>query len=115
MILSAVSGIFCFASVLIIIAPGPNRIYWLTQGAPLGRWAGLRVTEGGCTGLLAGAVQVSFGVATIFQTTALAFIALGMTCSRVIANGLRLDIGELISGLGYASGTRAVVLGRPAR
>lgn len=115
MILFAVSGIFFFASVLIIIAPDPNSIYVLTESALLGRGAGLLATKGVCTGLLVRTAAVFFGVAAISQTSALAFIALGMTRSRAIADGLRLDVGAFVSGLGYAIGTRPVDLGKPAR
>ena len=115
MILSAVSGTHFFASVLIIIAPSPNSIHVLTQSALLGRGAGLRATKGGRTGLLECTATASFGVAAIFQTSVLAFIAPAMTRSRTTADGLRLDVGAFDSGPGYISGTRAVLLGKPAQ
>ena len=115
MILSAVSGILFFAPVLTILTPGPNIVYVLSRSALLGGGARLRATKGICTGLLARTIAVFFGVAAIFQTTALAFITLGITRSRATADGLRRDMVALVSGLAYAIGTRAVVLGKPAR
>ncbi len=115
MILSAVPGIVFFASVLIILAPGPNGIHLLTQSVLLGQGAGLRAAKGKYTGLLARTIAVFFGVAAIFQTSALAFITLGMTRSCATADGLRLGMTAFVSGLGYAGGTRAMVVGKPAR
>lgn len=68
-----VVSIFFLASALIIFAPGPDNIFVLTQSALYGRSAGLLATLGVCTGLLVHTAAVSFGVAAIFQTSALAF------------------------------------------
>ena len=62
-----------FASALITIAPGPDNIFVLTQSALYGRSAGLLATLGVCTGLLVHTAAASFGVAAVFQTSALAF------------------------------------------
>ena len=58
-----VASIFFFASAIVILAPGPDNIFVLTQSALHGRSAGLMVHT----------AAVSFGVAAIFQTSALAF------------------------------------------
>ncbi len=68
-----VASVYFFTSTLIIIAPGPDNIYVLTQSALYGRSAGLIATTGVCTGLLVHTSAISFGVAAIFQTSALAF------------------------------------------
>lgn len=68
-----VASIFFFASVIIIFAPGPDNIYVLTQSALHGRSAGLIATLGICTGLMVHTAAVAFGVAAIFQASALAF------------------------------------------
>lgn len=115
MILSAVSDIFFFASMPIVIASGPNSFSVLTESAALGRGAGLRATKGVCTGTLVRAVAVLSGMAAFFQASALAFIARGISRSSATADGLRRDVGAFVSGLGYASVTRAVVLYAPAR
>ena len=67
---------FFMASVLLAPAPGPDNIFVLTQSALRGRSAGLLVTLGLCTGLLVHTTAVAFGVAVIFQASAVAFTAL---------------------------------------
>ncbi|BBO75749.1 membrane protein [Desulfosarcina widdelii] len=67
---------FFMASVLLALAPGPDNIFVLTQSALRGKSAGLLVTLGLCTGLLVHTTAVAFGVAVIFQASAVAFTAL---------------------------------------
>ena len=67
---------FLAASVVLALAPGPDNIFVLTQSAMHGRRAGLLVTLGLCTGLLVHTGAVVFGVAALFQASALAFTAL---------------------------------------
>jgi threonine/homoserine/homoserine lactone efflux protein len=67
---------FFAASVLLALAPGPDNIFVLTQSAMQGRSAGLVVMLGLCTGLIVHSSAVAFGVAVIFQTSALAFTGL---------------------------------------
>ena len=66
-------SVFIAASVALALAPGPDNIFVLTQSALHGRLAGLCVTIGLCTGLLAHTAAVAIGVAAIFATSALAF------------------------------------------
>ena len=65
--------LFCTASVLLALAPGPDNIFVLTQSAIKGRLVGLVVTLGLCTGLLVHTTAVALGVAALFQASALAF------------------------------------------
>ncbi len=67
---------FWSASVLLALAPGPDNIFVLTQSALKGRAAGLFVMLGLCTGLVVHSCAVAFGVAVIFQSSALAFSVL---------------------------------------
>ena len=67
---------FFLASVLLGLAPGPDNIFVLTQSALRGKIAGLLVTVGLCTGLVVHTTAVAFGVAVVFQASALAFTAL---------------------------------------
>jgi threonine/homoserine/homoserine lactone efflux protein len=67
---------FFAASLLLALAPGPDNIFVLTQSALRGKEAGLMVTIGLCTGLLVHTTGVAFGVAVIFQASAMAFTAL---------------------------------------
>lgn len=64
---------FFTASILLGLAPGPDNIFVLTQSALRGRSAGIIVMLGLCTGLIVHSLAVAFGVAVIFQTSALAF------------------------------------------
>lgn len=67
---------FFAASTLLALAPGPDNIFVLTQSALRGREAGLIVTIGLCTGLIVHTTAVAFGVAVIFQASAVAFTVL---------------------------------------
>ena len=67
---------FFAAAVLLALAPGPDNIFVLTQSALRGKAAGLLVTLGLCSGLLVHTTAVAFGVAVVFQASALAFTAL---------------------------------------
>lgn len=67
---------FFLASALLALSPGPDNIFVLTQSALNGKLAGLVVTCGLCTGLIVHTLAVAFGVAVIFQTSAVAFTAL---------------------------------------
>jgi len=67
---------FFIASILLAIAPGPDNIFVLTQSALHGKLSGLMVVFGLCTGLLAHTGAVAFGVAVIFQASAIAFTLL---------------------------------------
>jgi threonine/homoserine/homoserine lactone efflux protein len=64
---------FFLASALLAMAPGPDNVFVLTQSALYGRLSGLVVMFGLCTGLLVHTAAVAFGVAVIFQASALAF------------------------------------------
>jgi threonine/homoserine/homoserine lactone efflux protein len=70
------SATFFLASILLALAPGPDNIFVLTQSALRGRYAGLAVTLGLCTGLIVHTAAVAFGVAVIFQNSAVAFTVL---------------------------------------
>lgn len=68
--------VFVSAVIALGLAPGPDNIFVLTQSALYGRKAGFVVTLGLCTGLLVHTAAVAFGVAVIFQTSAIAFTML---------------------------------------
>jgi len=65
--------VFFTASMLLALSPGPDNLFVLAQAAQRGRLAGIVVTFGLCTGLLAHTSAVALGVAAIFQTSAVAF------------------------------------------
>jgi threonine/homoserine/homoserine lactone efflux protein len=70
------STAFFLASLLLALAPGPDNIFVLTQSVLQGKSAGFAVTLGLCTGLILHTTAVAFGVAVIFQTSAIAFTVL---------------------------------------
>jgi len=76
MLSAEIISAFFIASVLLAIAPGPDNIFVLTQSALHGKLSGLMVVFGLCTGLLVHTGAVAFGVAVIFQASALAFTLL---------------------------------------
>ncbi|MBD1400378.1 LysE family translocator [Pelovirga terrestris] len=67
---------FFSAAVLLGLAPGPDNLFVLTQSALRGRGPGLVVVLGLCSGLLVHTAVVAFGVAIIFQSSAVAFTLL---------------------------------------
>lgn len=67
------AAVFFAATVALALTPGPDNIFVLTQSALYGRSAGLLVTIGLCTGLVAHTSAVALGVAAVFATSALAF------------------------------------------
>lgn len=76
---------FAAAAVLLALAPGPDNLFVLTQSALKGRAAGLMVTLGLCTGLVAHTVLVALGVAAVFQTSEAAFTALKLVGAAYLA------------------------------
>lgn len=68
--------LFFTTSVILGLAPGPDNIFVLAQSALRGPKAGIVVTLGLCTGLLVHTTAVAFGVAAIFQASAVAFTVL---------------------------------------
>jgi len=67
---------FFTTSILLALAPGPDNLFVTTQAAQQGRKAGLLVTLGLCTGLLAHTAAVTFGLAALFKASATAFTVL---------------------------------------
>jgi len=67
---------FFLASALLAIIPGPDNVFVLTQSALHGKLSGLVVVFGLCTGLLVHTGAVAFGVAVLFQASAIAFTLL---------------------------------------
>lgn len=70
---------FFTTSVLLALSPGPDNLFVMTQAAQQGRKAGLLVTLGLCTGLLAHTAAVTFGLAALFKASATAFTVLKFT------------------------------------
>jgi threonine/homoserine/homoserine lactone efflux protein len=67
---------FLGASVLLTLAPGPDNLFVLTQGALYGPRAGICVTLGLCTGLIVHTTIAVLGLSSIFLLSSVAFFAL---------------------------------------
>lgn len=68
--------LFVTASLLLIIAPGPDIVFLVSQGVTRGPRAGFVTAMGLAAGNLAHTVGAALGVSVIFQTSAIAFNAL---------------------------------------
>ena len=60
---------FFSVSILLALTPGPDNLFVLTQSALAGKYAGLAVTFGLCTGLIVHTTAVALGVAAIVQSS----------------------------------------------
>ncbi len=60
---------FVFTCTMLALAPGPDNIFVMTQGALYGRRAGILVTLGLSTGLIYHTTAVALGLAAIIQAS----------------------------------------------
>jgi threonine/homoserine/homoserine lactone efflux protein len=67
--------LFISVSILIILAPGPDIIFTITQGISRGRRAGLMTALGLAMGNMVHTLAVALGLSVIFRTSAMAFLA----------------------------------------
>jgi len=67
---------FLGVALLLGVTPGPDNVFVLMQSATHGRRAGLLVTLGLCTGLLAHTAAVALGLAAVLAASATAFTML---------------------------------------
>jgi threonine/homoserine/homoserine lactone efflux protein len=102
MIPPEILAVFLAAAVALALAPGPDNLFVLTQAALHGRRAGLFVTLGLCTGLVAHTAAVSLGVAALLKASPLAFTLLTVAGALYLlwlawgawrAGAMRLDAG----------------------
>ena len=68
--------LFVTASLLLIVAPGPDIVFLVSQGAARGPRAGFVTAMGLAAGNLVHTLGAALGVSVIFQTSAIAFSAL---------------------------------------
>jgi threonine/homoserine/homoserine lactone efflux protein len=68
--------LFVPASLLLIVAPGPDILFLVTQGTSNGSRAGFLTALGLATGNLVHTLGAALGVSVLFQTSELAFQAL---------------------------------------
>ena len=67
---------FLSASMLLIIAPGPDLLFAITQGISNGRRAGVATGMGLALGNSIHTLAAAFGISLIFKTSAIAFTVL---------------------------------------
>ena len=67
---------YTLASVLIVLAPGPDIILSIARGLSQGRLAATLSALGAGTGILFHSVAAAYGLALIIQTSAIAFLAI---------------------------------------
>lgn len=65
--------IFVTASLLLIVAPGPDIVFLVAQGATRGARAGFVTAMGLAAGNLVHTVAAALGISVVFQTSAVAF------------------------------------------
>jgi len=67
---------YTIASVLIVLAPGPDIVLSIARGLSQGRVAAVLSALGAGTGILFHSVAAAYGLALIIQTSAIAFMAI---------------------------------------
>lgn len=67
---------YTVASVLIVLAPGPDIVLSIARGLSQGRLAAILSALGAATGILLHSVAAAYGLALIIQTSAIAFLAI---------------------------------------
>ena len=67
---------YTLASVLIVLAPGPDIVLSIARGLSQGRLAAMLSGLGAGTGILLHSVAAAYGLALIIQTSAIAFLAI---------------------------------------
>lgn len=66
-------AVFVPAAMALIIVPGPDLLYVLTQTISGGQWIGLSSTFGICTGILVHTSAAVLGLSAILRTSAFAY------------------------------------------
>jgi len=67
---------YTIASVLIVLAPGPDIVLSIARGLSQGRVAAVLSALGAGTGILFHSIATAYGLALIIQTSAIAFMAI---------------------------------------
>jgi threonine/homoserine/homoserine lactone efflux protein len=67
---------YTLASVLIVLAPGPDIVLSIARGLSQGRLAAMLSGLGASTGILVHSLTATFGLALLIQTSATAFLAI---------------------------------------
>ena len=65
--------LFIFASMALIVTPGPDIIYVLTRGIADGKWSGVMSAIGVTAGILVHTMAAALGLAVLLKTSTYAF------------------------------------------
>lgn len=107
---------FVPAVLAIVISPGPDSIYTLTQSLSGGRAAGIAAGFGTATGVLVHTTAAVLGLSVILQTTAEAYMVLRYVGAvYLVYLGVKLVRSEETFDLSDGSGTRPQSLGESYR
>ena len=107
---------FVPAVLAIVISPGPDSIYTLTQSLSGGRAAGIAAGFGTATGVLVHTTAAVLGLSVILQTTAEAYIFVRYVgAAYLVYLGVKLVRSEETFDLSDGSGTRPQSLGESYR
>jgi threonine/homoserine/homoserine lactone efflux protein len=98
---------FFGVSVLLGVSPGPDNLFVLMQSATHGRRAGMLVTLGLCTGLLAHTAAVALGVAAVLAASPVGFAVVKLAGTAYL---LYLAWSAFRAPVGATSGERAPAL-----
>ncbi len=66
--------VFITSSIMLILAPGPDIVFTITQGVTNGRKAGFFTAMGLCLGNSVHTMAAAFGLSIIFKTSEVAFV-----------------------------------------
>ena len=66
--------LFIFASVVLIVTPGPDLLYVLTRGIAGGRQSGVASALGVTAGLLVHTTAAALGLAVLLKTSTVGFL-----------------------------------------
>jgi len=66
-------ALFCLATIVLILTPGPNFLYIVARGATQGRQAGVLAAVGLGLGVLVHTALAALGVAALIRSSYLAF------------------------------------------
>lgn len=71
--------VFVPAAIALIVVPGPDVLYVLTQSISGGQWTGLSSTFGICTGILVHTSAAVLGLSAILRTSAVTYTVVKYT------------------------------------
>jgi threonine/homoserine/homoserine lactone efflux protein len=93
-------ALFVVASLVVIVAPGPDNIYVLTRGVAQGREVALASAWGMCSGLLFHTILAALGLSVVLARSAAAFSVVKYVGAAYL---IYLGINALLSKEGFGA------------